>query len=434
MIDQVALTILAKIKPGARGDLDAVLGVVGADVEHNALFPFERLGNVHFARFVILDEAKDVHGNVIRPSLVFASNVDAPLDAYLDQLVTTAGEGLDRIYGHCEGYPEEGRRTPQSRLAYLQAHRIASQAFYVNTIGRTVHQVRQEARLWDALEDFVDERQRAGHEEAASLREAIRTFVRNNCNLNWALTPAARPGLGWRLKEKLRFLLTLLVLLALLPLFLLILPFFLLLLRYHEKRDAKRQGSLRLSNSPRERIAIREDKVVQNPFSAVGNIKPGWFRHLTLRVLLWTLNFACRHIYNNGDLGTVRILGLSGVNTIHFAQWIIIDEGRRVLFLSNYDGSLVSYMDDFINKVAWGLNGVFSNGVGYPETHWLLRQGANDEQAFKAFLQQRQILTQAWYSGYKQFTAVNIANNAQIRKGLGENLSEPEAARWLRRL
>jgi hypothetical protein len=35
-----------------------------------------------------------------------------------------------------------------------------------------------------------------------------------------------------------------------------------------------------------------------------------------------------------------------------------------MLFASNYDGSLESYMDDFINKVAWGLNLVFSNGVG----------------------------------------------------------------------
>ena len=35
-----------------------------------------------------------------------------------------------------------------------------------------------------------------------------------------------------------------------------------------------------------------------------------------------------------------------------------------MLFMSNYDGSLESYMDDFINKVGWGLNLSFSHGVG----------------------------------------------------------------------
>ncbi len=49
---------------------------------------------------------------------------------------------------------------------------------------------------------------------------------------------------------------------------------------------------------------------------------------------------------------------------------------QRVLFLSNYDGSLESYMDDFINKVGFGLNVVFSNGIGYPRTDWLVLEGA----------------------------------------------------------
>ena len=56
------------------------------------------------------------------------------------------------------------------------------------------------------------------------------------------------------------------------------------------------------------------------------------------------------------------------MKTIHFARWVFIDGKRRMFFASNYDGSLESYMDDFIDKVAWGLNLVFSNGVGYPRT------------------------------------------------------------------
>src|SRR5215204_2079705 len=101
MTQQVALTVLAKIKPGESENLKDLLKIVGADVEKNEILPFAHLSNVHFARFVVLDEAQDVRRRVIRPSLVFASNVDAPLSDHLAELVEHSGEGLDRIYGHC---------------------------------------------------------------------------------------------------------------------------------------------------------------------------------------------------------------------------------------------------------------------------------------------------------------------------------------------
>ena len=75
------------------------------------------------------------------------------------------------------------------------------------------------------------------------------------------------------------------------------------------------------------------------------------------------------------DMST-RAAGLARVRTIHFARWVFLDGRKRILFLSNYDGSLESYMDDFINKVGFGLNVVFSNGIGYPRTDWLDRSTA----------------------------------------------------------
>ena len=71
--------------------------------------------------------------------------------------------------------------------------------------------------------------------------------------------------------------------------------------------------------------------------------------------LLALLDYSTRHIYNQGYLTRVQ--------TIHFARWVLLDDGHRMFFASNYDGSLESYMDDFINKVAWGINAVFGNTV-----------------------------------------------------------------------
>ena len=138
------------------------------------------------------------------------------------------------------------------------------------------------------------------------------------------------------------------------------------------------------------------------------------------------LRHSTRHIYNHGSL--------TGVTTIHVARWIYLDDKRRLVFASSYDGSLESYMDDFIDKVAWGLNAVFSNGVGYPRTNWLVSGGAQNEQAFKDYLRQRQVLAQLWYAAYDRLTAVNLQTNARIRAGLYGSMDVAEAAAWLRLL
>src|SRR5256885_16539281 len=120
------------------------------------------------------------------------------------------------------------------------------------------------------------------------------------------------------------------------------------------------------------------------------------------------LRHSTRHIYNHGSL--------TGGTTIHVARWIYLDDKRRLVFASSYDGSLESYMDDFIDKVAWGLNARFSNGVGYPRTNWLVLDGAKDELAFKHYIRSHQLVTQVWYQAYPALTALNIENNARIRE------------------
>ena len=91
-------------------------------------------------------------------------------------------------------------------------------------------------------------------------------------------------------------------------------------------------------------------------------------------------------------------------------------------------------MDDFIDKVAWGLNATFSNGYGYPRTRWLFFDGARDELAFKQYLRSHQHPTELWFSAYPDLTALNIENNAQIRAGLHGRMTDAQAEAWLRKL
>ena len=145
---------------------------------------------------------------------------------------------------------------------------------------------------------------------------------------------------------------------------------------------------------------------------------------LILALVLWIINLTARVIYTKGRLARVH--------TIHFARWVYLDDRRRLLFASNYDGSLESYMDDFINKVGFGLNVVFSNGVGYPCTKWLLLDGSKDEQTFKYFLRRHELPTDVWYNAHAGLTAFDLARNSQIRQGLEQaSLGEVQAREWV---
>jgi len=193
-------------------------------------------------------------------------------------------------------------------------------------------------------------------------------------------------------------------------------------LRAHETADpviAPRPDATEVAT-----LAALEDHQVSNPFSAFGGVKPGRFRGWTLRFVFWLLDFSVRHLYTRGRLARV--------GTIHFARWVFLDSRRRLFFGSNYDGSLDSYMDDFINKVAYGLNLVFSNGVGYPRTSWLLLGGAKHEQPFKNYLRRHQVPTQVWYKAYPGLTAADLATNTMIREGLqSASMRENDARAWL---
>lgn len=41
-------------------------------------------------------------------------------------------------------------------------------------------------------------------------------------------------------------------------------------------------------------------------------------------------------------------MGLNEVGTIHFARWVIINEGQNLLFCANFDSSLDQYLTDFM--------------------------------------------------------------------------------------
>jgi hypothetical protein len=417
---QVALTIDAPVRAEAVDDLKRLLATMGDGVANGSLIDFGALSGVHFARLMVIDADAEAR---LPAHLFLLADLDVSADTHLAELVDTAGEGIDRIFAHCAGYPADREASRDERLDYLRRHVVKEGARYVNTTGRTARQIRQEAELRDAIARFLDEGDWSDR-DPSEVRRGVHEHLERSPDLAWALQPAERPGLSARLREKGHLIVIPLLVLPLLPFALLAAPFYALALRRHERSDEAPRVTP--DDDQVLELAALEDHLVHNPFTALGYVKPSRFRRATLTVILFFLDYATRHVFNRGNL--------SGVKSIHFARWVVIDDKRRAFFASNYDGSVESYMDDFIDKVAWGLNLVFSNGVGYPKTRWLVFGGCRDELAFKGFLRSHQVPTHVWYSAYGGLTALNIKENERIRAGLHGDLSSDDERAWVQSL
>jgi len=169
----------------------------------------------------------------------------------------------------------------------------AAATVYVNMVGRTVRQIRQEAQLRDAIQVFLD---RPGQDwvgkDPRVVRAAIQRYVFHEEALRWARRPARGLSLPERLADLAHLVAVPLLLLVLSPLVVLALPVFALALRLHERADVPshdKPGDARL-----QELAAHEDHTVQNPFSAVGYLKPGPFRRWVTTVVLWLANYGTR--------------------------------------------------------------------------------------------------------------------------------------------
>jgi hypothetical protein len=191
-------------------------------------------------------------------------------------------------------------------------------------------------------------------------------------------------------------------------------------LRRKEKRDLNQTPP---ANSGHIRkVSKREDRIAQNHLASITIVKSGWFRRFTLKVVLWLANTVAR----TSDKGE-----LVGIPSIHFAHWVLIDNGRRLLFFSNFDGSWGNYLDDFIDKASFGLTGIWSNTVGFPPTRFLVLDGAKNGPDFKAFARDSQTPSLVWYSAYTTLTVQNVDSDSAIREGVFTTLDDSETKDWL---
>ncbi len=432
MTPQSNFMICATVRDGELEGLRKLLASMNKVIAHadpdNKLVPFGKFDRLHFARFSIIEAltAEEIREFGVtprpwQPTLAFLGDCDGDRDSFLAELVEKAGTGLDKIFSYCVGYPDANS---EGLLAWMLSHDIQPKASYVNWIGRTVRQVHEEAALHRCLSDYLNEI--VGKEDKndhRALRQKLLAHVELEKHAGrLTLTPPKPTPWCWRICNFLHLIGVPLILLLLSPLLLLGAPFFFLYLRFRESTDPELY--IRPDPNHIETLTVQEDWDVTNQYNVFGDVKPGIFRRLTFEFLLLLTDWVARHIYNRGFLTRIR--------TIHFARWVFMDNDRRAFFASNYDGTHESYMDDFINKVGWGLNITFGCAVGYPSTRWLIKEGAEREQQFKYTQRRHQLPSEVWYKAYPGLTAVDLVRNTLIRKGVEiRQANEAEIREWL---
>ncbi len=369
MTPQASFMILATIDPQREVQLRQLLASMnhapGRVDSNNALIPFEQFDTLHFARLLIVDDKTidDIRVYGLTPGiyplyLTFLGDIDGERDAFLEKLAKLAPTGLRSIFLCCEGFT-----SGTDLLTWMKQHSYSSAAEYQNWPGRTVRRVREEAALHQALEDYI--KSNASTLTGLPPREIyaeLRRFITKQTSSGQLMLSAEDPTpADWEIHNSLHKVGVPLLFLIASPILVPIGLIGLARLRGLEKTDPELCPRVDLAYS--NGLARLEDHDVTNQFTAMGSLKPGIVRLWTAIFALLVIDWFARHIFTRGRLGRVR--------TIHFARWVFLDGRKRVVFLSNYDGSLESYMDDFINKVGFGLNLVFSNGVGYPRTKFL---------------------------------------------------------------
>jgi hypothetical protein len=136
------LTVIAPLKPGAAASLRQVLNGLQVTPES----PIKQIGTIHFARWVIIDNDS---------RLLFTSNFDGSWENYLRDFSQKTPEGMDRIFGHCDGYPEGGCRDFEAFKNYVAKYQVTTDLFYAAYPETSVKGVTEALRVKKLTDEFL---------------------------------------------------------------------------------------------------------------------------------------------------------------------------------------------------------------------------------------------------------------------------------------
>jgi hypothetical protein len=381
---QCALTLILPIANEENASwLEKELNSIGQLLAKSPKIDFSKTSLTHFARFVILPIAKPYSST---KRLLFTSNFDGDFDLYAKELIdNNVAPALDTIFSRCDSYEPGTLLTNTKAAAFLNSRNINSQAFYVALPGATQAIINDSADLRVKMDQSLN---------AGTVSEDDKAAVALLHN-EYEKLRSTHPSTARPKPVKTTFGSFILGIIA-------NLLEWIAGIRYGENNP-----QIRVETS--NHLYDMEDLVTQNQMTVIVPVKKSILHRLFLRAILWGISIQVKSAKGS----------LSDLATIHFARWVIIDNGNNILFESNFDGSWENYIDDFIDHASVGMNVIWGNCIGYP------KGGCKDIESFKNYIRQNQIPAQVFYSAYKDSTVRNILTDLSLSQKIS-NLSRSD--------
>ena len=417
-ISQGALTVVTAILPDHKDELNVLLTELGGNPSSNQDLPLGKVDTLHFGCFVVLNDLDDYP-----PYLVFEANYDGDLDNHLDQLISEGGTGLKKIFGFATEFPSNANDTQLKQ--FLKQHSIPNAAFYIAFRGHSVASLKNAIAVRVEIENFLDLQQADNKLEGLSSQQVVERIQSHMVKPD-VITPTVSQTTvtQWKARAKRN---TIVLIVVALPLVLLFSPLiigWLLLLRICEQVDNTATPLPPLPVDPR--VYEHPDIYPQSHLTTMVSVRDGFIHKATLAFVLKVTSLLANKVAIAGNL--------LGIPTIHFARWAMMDDNKRMIFFSNYDGSWASYLGDFVDKAKYGLTAIWGNTDRFPATTWLAFGGAAKMVPFKEWSREHNVYAPFFYRAYSSATVANLTNNIEVRDTIGLPMDEAAASQFLQKL
>jgi hypothetical protein len=421
-----SLTVLLSIKPGHESDIQKIIDKLDADQPRLVTIDFKKDNLTHFARFVVLDDP--VQGKE-RKRLLFAAVYDGGLKKYLNSLVKNTSD-MDAFWGHCKDYNGVG-----NFYNLIETHNNPPNTFLGAFPNETVGSIQGYLKLRDELSKQFDIPLRDHAKVIQKLPRSVHPFFKARRFLKRTIAsirafPAkvigvfrlvALIGYGFNFWEA--FQRVVLLQNRQLP-----------LTQIYSEAPLDRSGIVSPFGEytdPKtgivysdEVVTIRQadslpsfldGRVVQNQLAVVTiNVPPDVRRQLAITALI--------------QRGSNLIAGGTRIPTIHFGAWTMVDDNRRLLFLSHYDGSWENYIGDFVDRANVPVDAFWGGSIGWRDA------GSRDIEFFKEGIRCHQTCASYFFSAYPTATVTGIARARQISELYYNNVDDSTTKELLKLL
>jgi hypothetical protein len=357
-----ALTVVTKIKAGEKPALEKILTEISTCPGNN---PYMRLPdgrNTHCLRCSIIHDEENGY------RLLVAAEYDGDLESYLRELIQIS-PGMDAIWSKCEGY--QGKEFFEQ---FIRKNGYETQAFYIAFRDETVESIKNKAAVRAHLERLLDD-QYALAKPLLSVLSNLPPSTSLWKKLRMCLATWRKAFHDWWLSLALAIVKPLAVL--------------------GETKDFPLVTSV---CSPQRNQNDLAPTIYDGQMITITEVRRS--RRLRLRLGFMVNEFLGKYGYPPGLFAYV--------GTLFSFRWVLIDNRKRLIFISVFDGSWQNYMGDFIDKIIWALDGIYNNTEGYPPG------GMTQVTEFQRWILEHQWEPQLFYKAYPKETVMKLIRDRDI--------------------